>query len=139
MFYDECRCKIHISVSDTNSLLSAEDSAQRPPRFLMIQPYAAIMVFWVWVCSTFPHSPSKRAVAIAIINMSNALGNVASSYIWPRAWGKSYRYSYAICMAMNGLAIVMILCFRAHLKALNEKAEREEQARGLPRGYRYLL
>jgi hypothetical protein len=33
----------------------------------------------------------------------------------------------------------MILAFRAHLKALNKKAEKEEQERGLPKGYRYLL
>ena len=33
----------------------------------------------------------------------------------------------------------MTLAFRARLKALNEKAEREEQERGLAKGYRYLL
>lgn len=33
----------------------------------------------------------------------------------------------------------MILAFRARLKALNEKAEKEEQDNGLPKGYRYLL
>ena len=33
----------------------------------------------------------------------------------------------------------MIIAFRAHLKALNERAEKEEQERGLPKGYRYLL
>ena len=33
----------------------------------------------------------------------------------------------------------MILVLRAHLKALNEKAEKEEREMGLPKGYRYLL
>jgi hypothetical protein len=33
----------------------------------------------------------------------------------------------------------MILAFRAHLKALNEQAGREERERGLPKGYGYLL
>ena len=33
----------------------------------------------------------------------------------------------------------MILAFRAHLKALNKRAEKEERERGLPEGYRYLL
>ena len=33
----------------------------------------------------------------------------------------------------------MILALRAHLKALNEKAEKGERERGLPKGHRYLL
>lgn len=78
-------------------------------------------------------------MAIAFINAFGQLGNIAGSYIWPNAWGESYRYSYAICMATNGLAIVMILVFRTHLRALNEKAEREEQDEGRPKGYRYPL
>lgn len=107
--------------------------------FLMAQSFAAISTFLAWISSTFPRPHSKRAVAIAFINTIGQLGNISSSYIWPKAWGESYRYSYAICIASSGLAIVMILAFRAHLKALNEKAEREEQVEGLPKGYRYLL
>jgi len=78
-------------------------------------------------------------MAIAFISASGQLGNIASPYIWPKAWGPSYRYSYAICIATNGLAIVMILGFRARLKALNEKAEKGQQDKDLPDGYRYLL
>ena len=105
----------------------------------MAQSFTAFMIFLAWISSTFPRPSSKRAVAIAFINAFGQLGNIAGSYIWPKAWGESYRYSYAICIAMNGLAIVMILVFRAHLRSLNEKAEKEEQERGLPKGYRYLL
>lgn len=108
-------------------------------RFFMAQSYAAFITFLAWISSTFPRPPSKRAVAIAFINAFAQLGNIAGSYIWPTAWGESYRYSYAICIATNGLGIIMILAFRAHLKALNEKAETEEQEKGLPKGYRYLL
>ena len=105
----------------------------------MAQSYAAFITFLAWISSTFPRPPSKRAVAIAFINAFGQLGNISGSYIWPSAWGESYRYSYAICIATNGLGIIMILVFRAHLKALNEKAEREERDKGLPKGYRYLL
>jgi len=105
----------------------------------MAQSFAAFITFLAWISSTFPRPPSKRAVAIAFINAFGQLGNIAGSYIWPSSWGETYRYSYAICIAANGLGIVMILVFRAHLKALNEKAEKEEQERGLPKGYRYLL
>ena len=139
VFYHEHRCAIHFSVSDSNPLPFAKDLTLHPLRFLMAQSYAALVVYWAWICSTFPRPPSKRAVAIALINGSGAMGNIAGSYFWPKPWGESYRYSFAICIAVNGLSIVMILGFRAYLKALNEKAEREEQAQGLPTGYRYSL
>ena len=105
----------------------------------MAQSFAAFMIFLAWISSVFPRPPSKRAVAIGFIIAFGQLGNVAGSYIWPKTWGETYRYSYAICIVTNGLGIVMILAFRAHLKALNEKAEKEEQKRGLLRGYRYSL
>ena len=76
---------------------------------------------------------------MAFIPSFGQLGNIAGSYIWPKAWGETYRKSYALCIVANGLAIAMILAFRAHLKALNEEAEKAEQKRGLPEGYRYLL
>ena len=76
---------------------------------------------------------------MAFIPSFAQLGNITGSYIWPRAWGETYRKSYALCIAANGLAIVMILAFRAHLNALNGKDEKEERERGLPEGYRYLL
>ena len=105
----------------------------------MAQSYTALITFTTWISSTFPRPPSKRAVAIAFINSFGQLGSISGSYIWPKTWGPTYRYSYGICIATNGLAIVMILVFRAHLKALNKKAEKEERERGLPEGYRYLL
>ena len=105
----------------------------------MAQSYAGFITFLAWISSNSPRSPSKRAVAIAFINAFGQLGNISGSYIWPTAWGESYRYSYGICIAANALSIVMILAFSTHLKGLNEKAEREEEDNGLPKGYRYIL
>ena len=89
--------------------------------------------------STFSNKSSKQAAAIAFVLTFAQFGNIAGSYIFPKAWGESYRYSFAICIAANLSAIVMTLALRAHLKALNEKAEREEQDKDLPKGYRYPL
>ena len=105
----------------------------------MAQAHAMGIVYNAWIVSTFSRPPSKRAVAIAFINASGQLGNIAGSYMWPKTWGPTYRYSYGICIATGGLTIIMVLAFRAHLKALNGKAEREEKERGLPKGYRYPL
>ena len=105
----------------------------------MAQSHTAFVIYMAWVSSTFPRPPSKRAVAIAFIIAFAQLGGISGSYIWPKTWGPTYRHSYSICIAANGLAIIMILAFRAHLKALNKKAEKEENERGLPKGHGYLL
>ena len=105
----------------------------------MVQSHTAFTVFVAWISSTFPRPPSKRAVVIAFINAFGQMGSIFGSYVWPKSWGPTYRYSYGICIAANVLAIILILGFRAHLKALNEKADKEEREKGLPKGYRYLL
>ena len=105
----------------------------------MAQSLIATVVCMGWVSSIFSRPPSKRAVVIAFVNALGQLGGVSGSYVWPKTWGPTYRYSYGICIAANGLAIIMILAFRVHLKVLNEKAEKEEKERDLPKGYRYLL
>ena len=106
--------------------------------FLMAQSYAAFITFLAWVSNSLPRPPSKRAVALALINAFSQLGNVAGSYVWPTNWGPSYRNSYAICIATNCLAIVMCFVFKKHLESLNKKAEKREQEQGSPEGFRFI-
>ncbi|KDQ64273.1 hypothetical protein JAAARDRAFT_117826 [Jaapia argillacea MUCL 33604] len=107
--------------------------------FLMAQSYSGFICFLTWISNTFARPPAKRAVALAFINAFSQLGNIAGSYVWPTAWGPSYRYSYAICISTNGLAILMCLGLRWHLARLNEEMERREGVEGKPRGFRYML
>ncbi|KAI5124987.1 hypothetical protein M0805_007412 [Coniferiporia weirii] len=108
--------------------------------FLMASSYAGFVTFYAWMSNSIPRPPSKRAVAIAFINAFSQLGNIAGSYVWPTMWGPSYRNSYAICIATNGLCIVMCFVFRQHLVRLNKKLDREEVERGqTEKGVRYLL
>ena len=74
-----------------------------------------------------PRPPSKRAVALAIINSLSHLGNVAGSYAWPSVWGPTYRNSYAITLACFGFGIVMTFIFREHLRKENVRLTTEEQ------------
>jgi len=106
--------------------------------FLMAQSYTAFITFLAWVSNSISRPPSKRAVALATINAFSQLGNVAGSYVWPTAWGYSYRYSYAICISTNGLAIVMCYIFRQHLALLNRKVQ-EETGGGKQVTHQYLL
>ncbi|KAK7061677.1 major facilitator superfamily domain-containing protein [Favolaschia claudopus] len=108
--------------------------------FLMAQSYAGFVVMYAWVSNSFPRPPSKRAVALALINCWSQLGNVAGSYVWPSAWGPTYRNSYAICIACAGVNIVMCLVFRQTLVGMNKKLEEEEAAKDVKTpGFRYMF
>lgn len=107
--------------------------------FLMAQSYAGFITFLAWISNSFSRPPSKRAVALALINAFSQLGNISGSYVWPKAWGLQYLNSYAICIATNGICIVMCYVFRWHLSNLNKQAEAREKADGRPKGYRYIL
>ncbi|CAK5268275.1 unnamed protein product [Mycena citricolor] len=108
--------------------------------FLMAQSYAGFVVLFAWCSNTFPRPPSKRAVALALINAFSQLGNISGSYVWPSAWGPTYVHSYAICIGCSGASIIMCLIFRWVLKAENRKLEEAEEEKGVrTAGFRYIL
>jgi len=108
--------------------------------FLMAQSYAGFIVLYTWLSNTFARPPSKRAVALGLINAFSQLGNVAGSYVWQSTWGPTYRKSYGICVATSGTAIVMCWIFRAHLKRENARMDLEEEGKGVKvKGWRYML
>ncbi|CAE7157914.1 unnamed protein product [Rhizoctonia solani] len=99
--------------------------------FLMAQSYAGFIIFWAWCSNSLPRPPSKRAVALALINSFSQLGNVSGSYVWPTKWGNTYRNSYGICTACFGLTIVMCFMFRQYLIHLNGLLDRGEEVDGI--------
>ncbi|KAJ7781286.1 MFS general substrate transporter [Mycena metata] len=108
--------------------------------FLMAQSYAGFVVMYTWMSNSFPRPPSKRAVALALMNAFSQLGNIAGSYVWPSTWGPTYRHSYAICIACSGTTIVMCLLFRWSLIIANRQLDKEEEEQGVKtKGYRYIL
>ncbi|KIP07682.1 hypothetical protein PHLGIDRAFT_19109 [Phlebiopsis gigantea 11061_1 CR5-6] len=120
------------------ALATMNTAARYISLFLLAQSYAGFITFLAWISNSIPRPPSKRAVALALINAFSQLGNVSGSYIWPTAWGPSFRNSYAICISTNGLCIVMCYIFKRHLESLNKKAAEREQEQGLPEGFRYI-
>ncbi|KAI0082456.1 MFS general substrate transporter [Panus rudis PR-1116 ss-1] len=106
--------------------------------FLMAQSYAGFITFLAWISNSIPRPPSKRAVALAFINAFSQLGNIAGSYVWPKEWDPTYRYSYAICISTNGLTILMCYVFKRHLESLNKKLEAKEEEEGRPKGFRFM-
>ncbi|KAI0796843.1 MFS general substrate transporter [Abortiporus biennis] len=107
--------------------------------FLMAQSYAGFVVMYAWLSNTFPRPPSKRAVALALVNAFSQLGNVAGSYVWPSVWGPSYRKSYAICISTSGCAILMSYILKVHLDNVNRKLDQDGEEKGVSeKGFRYL-
>ncbi|CAK5275674.1 unnamed protein product [Mycena citricolor] len=121
------------------AMSSMNTAARYVSLFLMAQSYAGFVSLLAWCSNSFPRPPSKRAVALALINSFSQLGNISGSYVWPTAWGPTYRNSYAICIACSALCIAMCLAFRKVLEAENRKLERAEEEQGKPKGYRYIL
>ncbi|OAX41331.1 MFS general substrate transporter [Rhizopogon vinicolor AM-OR11-026] len=107
--------------------------------FFMTQASAGYVIFLTWVLNTFSQSQSKRAAAIALIISTATFGNMGSSYFWPSGWGPSYVNSYLLCILTSVISIAMSWAFRQHLSRHNQAAEAQEQALGLPKGFRYLL
>lgn len=124
------------------SICTQNTAARYISLFLMAQSYAGFVVLYAWMSNTFPRPPSKRAVAVALINAFSQLGNIAGSYVWPKPWGPSYRNSYAICISTSATAIVMCLMFRQYLARLNRRLDEEEEKQldgEKMKGFRYLL
>ncbi|TEB30217.1 sugar transporter [Coprinellus micaceus] len=108
--------------------------------FLMAQSYAGFVCQYAWISGSFPRPPSKRAVALALINAFSQLGNIAGSYVWPSGWGPTFRNSYGITIATSGLAIAMLYGFKVHLLSVNRQLDAEEKAKGVEKqGFRYIV
>ncbi len=59
--------------------LLGETNVPLPYRFLMANSYSGFVVLYTWVSNSFPRPPSKRAVAVALVNALSQTGNVAGS------------------------------------------------------------
>ncbi|KAL5476680.1 hypothetical protein ACEPAI_2866 [Sanghuangporus weigelae] len=102
--------------------------------------YCGYMIMFSWLSNNVPRPPAKRAVSLAFVNGFSQLGNLAGSYCFPTNWGPTYRKSYGICIALQGLTIIMCCVFRRYLKKQNELLERNERERGEKvKGFRYIL
>ncbi|KIK97995.1 hypothetical protein PAXRUDRAFT_9847 [Paxillus rubicundulus Ve08.2h10] len=107
--------------------------------FMMTQMTTTVELFMAWVSNSFPHSPRERAVALALVNSVAMTANIGASYFWPSAWGPSYVKSYSLCILMAVIALVILRRYRSYLEEANKAAEEDENLKGLPKGFRYLL
>ncbi|KAB5592961.1 transport protein [Ceratobasidium theobromae] len=113
------------------SMITMNVAARYLSLFLMAQSYTGFIIFWSWCSNSLPRPPSKRAVALALINSFSQFGNVAGSYVWPSKWGNKYQQSYGICTACYVFTIVMCFVFRQHLIYLNRRLDDGHEVDGI--------
>ncbi|KDQ09012.1 hypothetical protein BOTBODRAFT_69396 [Botryobasidium botryosum FD-172 SS1] len=116
------------------ALATMNTAARYAALFLMAQSNAGSVVFLGWASNSIPNPPAKRAVALALINMVSQTGSIGGSYVYPTAWGPTYRKSYAICIASYSICILMSFIFRKHLISLNKRMDREDLGFGIGAG-----
>ncbi|KIM52142.1 hypothetical protein SCLCIDRAFT_141785 [Scleroderma citrinum Foug A] len=106
--------------------------------FFMAQSYIAFIVCLAWVSNSIPDSSSKRAVALAFVNVVGTFGSMGAPYLWPTEWGPSCSKSFMYCTLAFLISLSMLWVYRLHLIRLNEEADMKERALGLPKGFRYI-
>ncbi|KAF7332162.1 MFS general substrate transporter [Mycena kentingensis (nom. inval.)] len=107
--------------------------------FLMANSYSGFIVYLSWASGSLQPA-SKRAVALALINVVSSFGNIIGSFIFPTSWGPSYAPSFAICTFASSVGILLAFMLRGKLALLNLEAERKELEEGVEtKGFRYLL
>lgn len=104
---DMCLCQF-TNIPSTKSL--ANDMKRR---FLMAQSYAGFVCMYAWMSNSFPRPPSKRAVALALINAVSQTGNVAGSvsltrFLTNRNWPGCASTSGQRCG--GPLIVILMLC-----------------------------
>ncbi|KIM50432.1 hypothetical protein SCLCIDRAFT_1225345 [Scleroderma citrinum Foug A] len=125
-------------VSFALGILTMNPTVRYLSLLLMVQTNVSYIVFFAWVSNSI-REPSKRAVTIAFLNTcSTGIANVGASYLWPASWGPSYSKSFMSCILAYTTCILMLWVYRSHLIRLNKKAEMEERALGLPKGFRFI-
>ncbi|KAG0708679.1 major facilitator superfamily domain-containing protein [Suillus ampliporus] len=114
------------------SICTMNMAARYISMFLMTQIAVGQVVIWGWINNTFSREPAKRAAALAVISGMAQTGNILGSFVWPPAWGPTYRYSYAVCLVTLVVSTAMFGVMHLHLRRLNQRMEKDERdAKGI--------
>ena len=99
--------------------------------------YSAFNVVQAWIASTIPRTRTKRAVVYALVNMMGNSANIYGSYFFPSSDAPQFRPGGITLSSFAAGGIVTSAVLGFYLRRLNQQAEKQEAADGIPR-YRYL-
>ncbi|KAJ3813547.1 major facilitator superfamily domain-containing protein [Lentinula lateritia] len=112
------------------SLATNNNGARYFSMFLMACGYGGFAMTLVWVSSTFPRPPAKRAAIIGIVNGVGNIGNLMGSYTWKAEWGPDYHQSMIISFVALVISTILSLILRQWVIRDNKKLD-EDEKRGL--------
>ncbi|KAH9904048.1 major facilitator superfamily domain-containing protein [Xylariomycetidae sp. FL2044] len=83
--------------------------------------YAVNSVIVGWVATTLSQSSEKKAVALAITNVSGQIAQIYGAYLWPSSDGPRYLIGFCTSAAFALMSLVLSWVMRFWLKRENQR------------------
>ncbi|KPI39766.1 putative transporter [Cyphellophora attinorum] len=117
--------------------------------------FGVYSTIYAWLSSTTTVPPVKRAAAMGIANSMSNLAALYANYFWLDEYGPTYKVSWGILLAFQGLGLTCVVALRLLLKRSNTKFDElaarvggednmefarldAEQQNAVARGFRYI-
>ena len=96
--------------------------------FLMMFVFAQNGTVYSWVANAIPRPPAKRAAAYAFINSVGNSASIWTPYTYRKEDDPHYVTAMGVCIALQVLGFLMAVFMYFHLRSLNTRLERLENA-----------
>ncbi|PKY01152.1 permease of the major facilitator superfamily [Aspergillus campestris IBT 28561] len=96
--------------------------------FLMMFVFAQNGTVYSWIANAIPRPPAKRAAAYAFINSVGNSASIWTPYTYREKDSPHYVTAMAVCIALQVLGFLMAVFMYFHLRSLNTRLERLENA-----------
>ncbi|KAK8110715.1 uncharacterized protein PG998_007172 [Apiospora kogelbergensis] len=77
-----------------------------------------------WMAATLSQSPEKKAVALAMLNVSVTMGYIYGPYLWPSSDGPRYMIGFGVSAAYCVAGMVLCWAMRVLLRRENLRIKR---------------
>ncbi|KAF7128534.1 hypothetical protein CNMCM5793_003322 [Aspergillus hiratsukae] len=145
--YFHITAPLYISVAAFIIAATTTGTAPRYLSMMLMVPslYAGYVVALGWISSTLPRPASKRAAALAAINMVSNASSIYASYMYPDNDAPRFITAMSVNCVTAFVAILSATVLRIMLVRLNKKLDRGDAIDGgVPgqasaRGFRFLV
>ncbi|PLB36889.1 putative MFS transporter [Aspergillus candidus] len=96
--------------------------------FLMMFVFAQNGTVYSWIANAIPRPPAKRAAAYAFINSVGNSASIWTPYTYRQKDNPHYVTAMVVCIALQVLGFLMAVFMYFHLRSLNTRLERLENA-----------
>ncbi|KAF5381185.1 hypothetical protein D9757_007894 [Collybiopsis confluens] len=126
-FFHQCVWDWGVMIGYIIALATSSIGGRYFSMFLMASGYCGFSLTVVWVSSTFPRPPAKRAAAIALVNGIGNIGNLIGAFTWKAEWGPGYHQSMLISLFSLFLSTSLSLVIRQWIVHDNKKLDEDEK------------